>query len=290
MKASARLRRRMVLAVVAVLVALLSITTATFAWYIYNTAARTTQVKMVAGSSVSLQIATDPDGEYSSSAVMQSFTGLLTPVSTDKISAGFQKVTGYATQASASGQDRLVASIFHPGEETVDYYTTQLYFKTNADSLDIYLSDIGFEDADEQNPISTAMRLGILADNVETVFAINTAPNPNADDNAAREPEGGYVLDSSKTDGTTLPFSPYTKDSFCLYDTETGEVSVPEGAVKLCTVKGDGNGDYGEPVQLDIYLWLEGCDEDCTMNLAGQTMKNLALSFAGFAEKTEEGQ
>lgn len=290
MKASSHLRRRMLLAAVTVLVALLSITTATFAWYVYNTAARTTQVRMVAGSSVSLQIATAPDGEYGSSTVMQSFTGLLTPVSTDKVAAGFQKVRGYTSQKSASGQDRLVASFFLPGDETVDYYKTQLYLKTNADSLDIYLSDIGFEDADESNPVSTAMRLGILSDQTECIFAINTAPNPNADDNAAREPEGGYVLDSSKTDGSTLPFTPYTRDNFCTYNTDTGEVSVPADAVKLCTVTGDGSGGYGEPVRLDIYLWLEGCDEDCTLNLAGQTLKNLALSFAGFAEKTEEGQ
>ena len=38
-------------------------------------------------------------------------------------------------------------------------------------------------------------------------------------------------------------------------------------------------------MKLDIYLWLEGCDEDCTLNLAGQTMRNLALSFAGLSGK-----
>lgn len=278
LKASTHLRRKLALAVFAVAAALLAMTAATFAWYIYNTSARTTQVKMVAGSSVTLQIANTPEGPYSSSAVMQSFTGLLTPVSTDRISGGFQKVRGYSTQSN-----RLVANLFLAGTEAVDYYKTSLYLKTNAQELGIYLANIGFEDTDSQNPTSTAMRLGIVANGQEFIFAVNTDPNPSAGDNAAKEPEGGYVLDSSKTDGSTLPFTPYTRDNFCVYNQVDGSVSLPDGALRLCTVSGDGQGGYGEAVKLDIYLWLEGCDEDCTQNLAGQTMKNLALSFAGSA-------
>lgn len=47
-------------------------------------------------------------------------------------------------------------------------------------------------------------------------------------------------------------------------------------------------GGYGEPVQVDVYLWLEGCDEDCTLNLATHTMRNIALSFSGLAVADEE--
>ena len=34
-------------------------------------------------------------------------------------------------------------------------------------------------------------------------------------------------------------------------------------------------------MEIDLYIWLEGCDEDCTANLANQTLRNLAVSFAG---------
>lgn len=276
MKASKSLRYKMILAALAVVVALLSITIATFAWYVYNTTARTTQVKMVAGSSVSIQISSALEGPYSSSAVMESFTGTLTPVSTDKISGGFQKV-----QRFDMDNDRLVASRFLSGAESVDYYKTALFLRTNGDNLDIYLSGIGFEDASEQNPISTAMRLGLVVNGNEYIFAVNTQPNPNAGDNAAKEKEGGYVLDSTKTDGTTLPFAPYNQDNFCSYNQTDGSVTLSESALRLCTISGNGRGGYGESMRVDIYLWLEGCDEDCTRNLLGQTMKNLALSFAG---------
>ena len=289
MKSSTHLRRRLALAALAVFAALLSVSAATYAWYIYNTAARTTRVEMAAGSSVSLQISNAAEGPYSSSTVMESFSGMLIPVSTDSITGGFQRVEAFASEwNAATGAYRSVAKYFTAGTETSHYYKTSLYLRTNGGDLDIYLSNIGFEDANDQNPISTAMRIGLVAQGQEYVFAINTAHNPNADDNGAKEPEGGYVLRHDKTDGSTVAFTPYTSANFCIYDSQTGAVTLPEGAVSFCTVSGDGHGGYGEPVKLDIYLWLEGCDEDCTLNLAGQTMRNLALSFAGFNGKAGE--
>ena len=62
-----------------------------------------------------------------------------------------------------------------------------------------------------------------------------------------------------------------------------GTVSLKEQSLPLCTVLGNGSGGYGEAVELEIYIWLEGCDKDCTNNLCSKTLKNLALSFAGFA-------
>ncbi|MGM9605769.1 MAG: hypothetical protein ACI3XG_11980 [Faecousia sp.] len=286
MKASTHLRRSLALAALAVSAALLSVSAATYAWYIYNTSARTTRVEMAAGSSVSLQISNAEEGPYSSSTVMESFSGMLVPVSTDKISGGFQRVKSFGSEWNPeSGAYRSVAKFFTTGTEMTHYYKTSLYLRTNAGDLDIYLSQVGFEDTDPQNPISTAMRLGLAAQGQEYIFAINTAHNPDADDNGAKEPQGGYVLRHDKTDGSTVAFTPYTSANFCVYDSQTGAISVPEGAVSLCTISGDGHGGYGTPVKLDIYLWLEGCDEDCTLNLAGQTMKNLALSFAGYSGK-----
>ena len=276
MKQSTHLRRSVFIAALTVTAALLSVTAATFAWYVYNTSARTTQVKMAAGSSVSLQISSTPEGPYSSSAVMQTFTGRLVPVSTDRIAGGFQKVEEFDQE-----ETRMVASKFLSGVETVDYYKTSLYLKTTAPDLDIYLSDISFEDASAENPISTALRLGIVVDGREFIFQLNPDPNPNADDNAARQPEGGYVLDSSKTDGSTLPFTPLGRANLCSYNREDGVVTVSPNSVKLCTIRGGDHGEYGTPQKLDIYLWLEGCDEDCTLNLVASTLSNLALGFAG---------
>lgn len=288
MDSSKILKRNFASALLALLIALLAMAAATFAWYIYNTSAHTTKVHMAAGASASLQIANSYNGEYSSAAVLDAFTGTLNPVSTDKISNGFQKVFGFTN--GSENQPTLVASLFGPGESS-DYYKTNLYIRTNGDRLKVYLSNIGYEDDDDQSPISTAIRIGIVPHSAgqdqpvsgEYIFSINDADNPEAEYNTQHGQEGN-VLDSTKTDGTTVPFTPYNSNHFCVYNADEGTASLKENSLALCTVVGDGSGGYGEAVEIDVYIWLEGCDKDCTNNLCAKTLKNLALSFAGFAE------
>lgn len=290
MDASKHLKRNFVSALFALIIALLAMVSATFAWYIYNTSAHTTNVHMAAGSSASLQISNSYDGEYSYATVLDAFTGTLNPVSTDKISGGFQKVLGFTN--GDENRPRLLANLFGPGEAS-DYYKTSLYLKSKGGRMQVYLAEIGFEDDDEANPISTAIRVGIVPHAAgkdqeplgEYIFEINDAKN---EDSSAGyntlKGEEGHVLDSSKTDGSTVPFTPYNEENFCVYDSEGGTVSLKEKSVPICTVEGDGKGGMGEAVELTIYIWLEGCDRDCTQNLCNKTLKNLALSFAGDVE------
>ena len=118
----------------------------------------------------------------------------------------------------------------------------------------------------------------------EYIFAISDKKNPEASYNTATGKEG-YVLDGVKKDGTTVPFSPYTSDAYCIYDKNTGVVTLKKTSEKLCTITGDGHGKPGTPVQIEVYIWLEGCDEDCTVNLCGETLKKLAVSFAGIVQE-----
>jgi hypothetical protein len=288
MEESKNLKRRFASALLTLLIALVAVLAATFAWYIYNTSSHTTKVKMAAGASASLQIGNEYDGTYGLSAVLKEFVGTLNPVSTDSIAGGFQKVYGFTN--GSENQSRLVANLFGKGE-TSDYYMTSLYLRTSGETTTVYLSDIGYEDSDSENPISTAIRIGIVPHKAgknkavtgkEYIFAINTADNPEGEYNTATGKEG-YVLDSSQTDGTTVKFTPYTSDNYCEYDKDSGVITLKKNSVPLCTVSGK-DGEYGDSVQLDIYIWLEGCDKDCYNNLCGTTLKNLALSFAGQSE------
>jgi hypothetical protein len=279
MDSSKLLKRRFFLALFALLVAFVAAFSATFAWYIYNTSAHTTSVRMAAGASASLEISGEADGTYGSAAVLDSFAGTLTPVSTDSILGGFQKVYGFSN--GGEGQASLVASLFGAVSES-DYYCTTLYLRTAGSALDVYLAEIGYEDSDADAPISTAIRVGFVAGDAEAIFAINGAENPGAEYNTATG-EAGYVLSASAGDGSTVAFEPYTSENFCLYDSATGAATLLDGSVALCTVEGDGSGGYGTPTQVDIYIWLEGCDPDCTNTLAATTLQNLALSFVGVA-------
>ena len=279
-----QLRRRFTITMVALLLTFLAVASATYAWYVYNTSRHTTNVRMAAGAGVNLQISNSYNGTYGSAAVLDSFAGQLVPVSTNRISGGFQKVLGFTDGNSQSG---LVASIFGSGEQT-DYYHTSLFLRTNGSSTDIYLSNIGFEDSDENNPISSAIRVGLVVHQAgqdqavegEYIFAISNKKNPQADYNTATGREG-YVLDSSKTDGSTVSFTPYNSDAYCDYDQNSGIVTLNSDSLKLCTISGSGDGAVGTPLEIEIYIWLEGCDEDCTANLCSQTLRNLAVSFAG---------
>ncbi len=278
-KENLKLRRSFILTLLVLLVAFAVITVATFAWYIYTINAHTTNVHMAAGASVTLQISKERDGNYGSAAVLDAFVGSLNPVSTDRIQNGFQKVSGFT---NGSENRSMLANLFMKGEDS-DYYKTTLFLRTNGGETKVYLSNIGFTDSDEQNPISTAIRIGFVVPSTgeEYVFAINDAKNPQKNYNTYNGEEG-CVLDSTKDDGSVVVFTPLTKDNFCDYDDLTGVASLRENSKALFTVSGS-NGGFGEPVQLDIYIWLEGCDEDCTANLMGTTLSDIALGFAGLA-------
>lgn len=111
---------------VALLIALLAAASATYAWYVYNTSRHTTKVRMAAGAGVNLQISNSYNGTYGSAAVLDSFSGQLNPVSTNRISGGFQKVLGFTN--GTENQSNLVANLFGKGAYT-DYYKTSLFLK-----------------------------------------------------------------------------------------------------------------------------------------------------------------
>lgn len=281
---SQQLRKRFKRMLVTLIVAVLAAVLVTYAWYIYNANRHVTDVKMAAGTGVTFLISNEYNGEYKSNAGL-SFQGLLNPVSTNNIQNGFQKVTGFT---GGSTQSSLLATFFGPAERS-DYYETSLYLATSSLPTDVYLSDIRFDDTDAKNPISTALRVGFLVHQPgqnqpvagRYIFELSQAHNPEANYNT-KNGKAGDVLDSTKTDGTTVSFKPLNSDNYCLYDEESGQVTKKPNSTKLCTLPAAAQGaDHSTPVQVDVYVWLEGCDEDCTNNLCGTNLESLALHFAG---------
>ena len=79
-----------IIAAAVLLVSFVSLVSVTFAWYVYQTGARTSDIHMAVGTGSSLQISNRYDGAYGNSTVMDEFHGFLNPVSTDRIQNGFQ--------------------------------------------------------------------------------------------------------------------------------------------------------------------------------------------------------
>ena len=104
-----------------------AVVVSTYAWYVYNTGRHTTKVRMAAGAGINLQISNAYDGVYGSAAVLDSFSGQLNPVSTNRISGGFQKVLGFTN--GTENQSNLVANLFGRGDYS-DYYKTSLFLRS----------------------------------------------------------------------------------------------------------------------------------------------------------------
>lgn len=290
MSDSQQLRRKFNRMLITLVVAIIAAIGMTYAWYIYNANRHITDVKMAAGTGVTFLISNDYDGDYKTNAGL-SFEGLLDPVSTDNIQNGFQKVTGFT---GGTAQSSLFASIFGQATRS-DYYKTSLYLTTNSLATDVYVAGIDYSEEDAANPISTALRVGLVVhapgrDQAVTgqyIFELTQDHNPEAryntlDKSDVYDGSTQYVLDSTKTDGSTVALNPLTSANYCNYDENTGKIALKDASTKIASLPAAAEGaDHGTPVQVDVYVWLEGCDADCTNNLAATSLQSLALRFAG---------
>lgn len=297
MQSSKEWKRSFLLALLGLLVAFSAAATSTFAWYIYNTNAHTTRIRMAAGTSASLEISKDPKVNYSSSVPLSEFNGRLNPVSTNNILLGFRKVYGFVNTSDT----RLVARLFKTAE-TTDFYCTTLFLRAKGGPLDVYLSNMTFQDSDENNPLSSAIRMGLVVhdagkvvntpnevdlNGTQYIIDINPDKHVQHPDYNTYKGQAGHVLDLTNPDfEATTPFSPLKRpDCFCTYDPDSGQVTLQKTSQKICSLDYEA-GNENKFVQVDVYIWLEGCDPDCTGDLVSTAdkdsmLKNVAISFAG---------
>ncbi|MCF0120434.1 MAG: hypothetical protein HUJ65_02250 [Oscillospiraceae bacterium] len=231
-----------------------------------------------------LEISDAYDGQYSSSTALSSFSGYLNAVSTNDILLGFRKVYGFTN----GSENHLVANLFMDAPSS-DYYKTSLFLRSRGAPMKVYLSDMSYTDSDEANPISTAIRVGFAVHSpgqdtdvaAQYIFALNDAMHIENPDYNTYSGSEGYVLDLTSDDTeAVVAFTPYTDASFWTVDPTAGVIDPPgDNALVICELPyEDGT---GEPVQVDVYIWLEGCDQDCTNDLSLTSLQDLAISFAG---------
>lgn len=267
-----KLKNKIRIGIFTIAVMFISITGTSFAWYIYNLEMKATNVKMSAGSGTSILISNYEDKNFSSAIAMKDFNSSLTPVSTDNILNGFQKVEGFKKE-----NNQLWANMFSDAEDN-EFCVRTLYLKTNSDKTDVYLSDLLAANKDDDNPLSTALRVGFVfydGDKMEQyIFEPDQDHNPQAKFNTFNA-SIGQVLDSSKKDGSTVDLKTFSSKNYASYDISTGEVTIEAESKKLITLENS------KTVRVDIYFWLEGCDEDCYNNLVGKSLETLSMRFVG---------
>ncbi len=283
---SRSLRRRFVGALIVLLIFVTLMGAVTMAWYIYNTNSHTTDVHMAAGTSTRLEIAKEYDGEYSYAVQLDQFKGRLNPVSTDKITGGFQECVGHTEDTE--GTRGPLAYLFDFSKKS-DYYQDTMFLRTNASDLGVYVSGIDFKDTQDAQLLATALRVGLVVHEPgqdqpvakEYIFELSDKKNPNREYNAYNGYDG-CVLDHRKTDGSVVELTPYSKKNFAKYDPITDVIELTDDSLKLFDLTGTVDKDFGTPVQVDVYIWLEGCDADCTGFIGGLSLEDLAITYACF--------
>lgn len=267
-----QLKNKIRIGVLTIVAMFISITGTSFAWYIYNLEMNATNVKMSAGSGTSILISNHEDKDFSSAIAMKDFNSALTPVSTDNILNGFQKVEDFKKE-----NNQLWANIFSKAEDN-EFCVRTLYLKTNSDKTDVYLSSLLAVNKDDNNPLSTALRVGfVFYDENEIkqyIFEPDKNHNPQAKFNTFNA-SIGQVLDSSKKDGSTVELETFSNENYASYNPSTGEVTVTPESKKLVTLENS------KVVRVDVYFWLEGCDKDCYNNLVGKSLETLSMRFVG---------
>lgn len=283
---SRSLRRRFFGALIVLLIFAALMGAVTMAWYIYNTNSHTTDVHMAAGTSTRLEIAKEYDGNYSYAVQLNQFKGKLNPVSTDKMTGGFQECVGHIDDPQ--GTRGPLAYLFD-FSKTSDYYMDTMFLRTNASNIGVYVSGLEFKDNQDAQLLATALRVGLAVHEPgkdqpvakEYIFELSDKENPGRQYNAYKGFEG-CVLDHTKTDGSVVELTPYSKKNFAKYDPVSDVLELTGDSLKLFDLTGTVDKDFGTPVQVDVYIWLEGCDPDCTGRIGGLSLEDLAITYACF--------
>lgn len=176
------------------------------------------------------------------------------------------------------------ASKFVKLDDEKYYFHGRIYIEMSGDQLTednkykIYLDTSenggGVIVADDGGHLLSASRLGLqFADEAPIIFqfeddAAAKGGNTVIDSTAY---ESGYVLDS---DGKPVTDPAVSMDSYSV-DSSDSSIELPENALTTITAN--------NPVELNVYFYLEGCDENC-IDAVNTNKANMHLAFYAVAD------
>lgn len=310
-----KLKKELFVAMVMVLVSFVSLSSATYAWYVTNTTVRAAASTISAkANNFVLQIAKLEDGAQhgdNQSLVASSVGHKISPSSTNDLKDWYicqgwgqnGKVTSYSKPSIAADGKYTI------GTDRYAYILSEyiLYTVTATGLCDVYLdggdADGAIQVTADGTPTSTvipdSMRIGITIQDLEgttptgdEVLVLVYAPsNETGKGNDATAMDGWtYVKDATTLAPVTYPHIygktyTWTDSSSKLHDyaaTKSGEsYSAPaaNGTAIASNVDYDG-------VIMRVYIWLEGTDEQCVNNSNEDdpSTYRVTISLAGVAK------
>ena len=273
---------------------------ATFAWFADNKNVSADGMKFQAATTSNLEISTSTDSGYASSASVTSVLQSLTPASTTNLGKFFAtKDSGQAVyETGALHDDAKLVDVIVTNAPTAANTTTEhvvhyvFYIRTNGDTAlqNLHLSEISVTGAVTEGvaaavsaDISKALRIGVICSTATYgtatpyIYAPVGYESATYIGGASAEYKGitdttsasateltGCVIERTPTNGT-----PYA-------DTVVNLAAAPTNTDVLATSVPTGDG-Y---VAIDVYVWYEGQDMNCTSLLASVEELNIKVTFA----------
>lgn len=316
-----RLKRQLLGAILGVLVAFFSISSATYAWYVANstvTAATSTISARTNGFVLQINDAASGAAHGSGATSLQAFSngGILSPASTDDMKSWYicqsmneaGNVLSYQIPTFDTGDDA------QPGQYTLDktYFAFIrsdyiVYTISETGRANVYLEDDGMEPpvvitTHNGSGVSTftdslrvaittesvsSYKLGLGKEELKVVYAVTDETGKGNDATA----KNGWTSIKNVDETPTLDFSSYAH----IFGTGDGKYIDQNSKNWVATLDGDNytvpagsmpiatNVDYNGTI-IHVYIWMEGTDADCVNGKAIEddpSTYNVTVKFAG---------
>jgi len=260
MKTKNMRKKALVASLAMLLVAVVALSGATYAWFSANSTANLSSINLQSTTSSSLLIAakeTAPTADEYSNTINVTWEELALIPCSSADTTSFVTVT--ATGEKADGAAQKVESF---GTTTTGFLHKTLWFKTDAAS-DVRLSAL--TTTGETLNLSNAIRVALVpAGSSAVVYGIGS-------------PQTYYAVTGQS--GYTAGAATYGD----LYAGTTGKGVTYSDAVttKVAGTTSDAFVSLaaGTPKQVDLYVWLEGNDADCVNAIAGGTISGMSFQF-----------
>lgn len=255
------MRKKALLSSVAMLlVAVVALSGATYAWFATNTTAKMNTISLETSKQSSLQIAektgnSDPaDADYSAELVAN-WSQQLKPVST--VSCGsFYEVTALTTE-TASGAAQKAGSVVAAAD--TDYLHKVIFFKAD-DAVSIRLTSLNVSAG--TTSLASAIRVAFVAGGNTTIYGIG-AQNTK-----------GIASVTTYTSGSATFQNFYDGEVTGVTFADANAIEAGASSPAFLTLPAN-----GAATQVDVYIWLEGNDSDCHNGISGGNLTNMQFQF-----------
>ena len=247
---------------------------ATYAWFTFNPYTNVEPMSStVSDGDMALLIAAEADGDFETQcALPKSVSGDMQPISTADLRNFFTNVQQNRQGITVNYQNAAKRV------ETDTIHGT-LYLQSLKDDCEVYFYRSGMYFGDDPQMLA-ALRLGLLIKVGKTektyIFALDDMINTQAAQKLQTTEQERVVVASISDQGRPNYQADPAKDlrAYFAVPSEDSKGLPKAGAQALCTIQA------GEVATVEYWLYLEGCDENCT-NDVQDCEASLQLSFAG---------